>query len=167
MSAAYVGGPDEWGVRVVEALTHDLRMGEISVRHEVFVLEQGVPLVLEIDARDMDPTVRHLVALDAAGQVVGTVRLIPTRGAHHLGRLAVRRSARGRHTGAALVAAVEDLLARETPVGCTVPVELDAQVQARGFYQRLGYEEVSGEVFLDAGIEHITMTRPVQGRAPH
>lgn len=167
MSTPYVGGVDGRGVRVVEALTHELRMGEIAVRHEVFVLEQGVPLVLEVDARDMDPAVRHLVALDALGRVVGTVRLIPTPGSHHLGRLAVRRRARGHHTGAALVGAVHDLLARETPAGSTARVELDAQVHALGFYGRLGYVPVTGEVFLDAGIEHVTMARAVGGRAPH
>lgn len=167
MSAPYVGEPDRWGVRVVEAVGHELRMGEIAVRHEVFVLEQGVPLVLEIDARDMDPMVRHLVALDPGGRVVGTVRIIPTPRAYHLGRLAVRRAARGHHTGAALVGAVHELVARETPTGARARVELDAQVQARGFYEREGYAPLDGTVFLDAGIEHVTMARAVRGRAPH
>jgi len=35
---------------------------------------------------------------------------------------------------------------------------LGAQISARNFYQNLGYQE-EGDFFLDAGIEHITMTK--------
>lgn len=167
MSTGHIDAPDAGGIRIVEALTHGLRMGEISVRHEVFVTEQRVPPVLEIDARDFDPAVRHLVALDRGGRVIATVRLIPEEGGYHLGRLAVRPRWRGRRVGAALVLAAHDLVAGLTPPGASAAVVLDSQVQARGFYERLGYRAVTGEVFLDAGIEHVTMAREVPGRAPH
>ena len=41
----------------------------------------------------------------------------------------------------------------EDAVGGAVRIELSAQTQASGFYERLGYE-VHGPVYLDAGIDH-------------
>jgi predicted GNAT family N-acyltransferase len=37
-------------------------------------------------------------------------------------------------------------------------VELHAQVHARAFYERAGFRSV-GEVYLEAGIEHVGMLR--------
>ncbi|PFG38393.1 putative GNAT family N-acyltransferase [Georgenia soli] len=109
----------------------------------------------------------------------------------HLGRLAVRAAARGRGIGARLVIAIEGLAlaghaAAEsgTPArpGATGPgatngatgngtsddpgtlrvrVVLSAQESAIGFYRRLGYEIVSGERYLDAGIWHQDMAHTV------
>ena len=39
-------------------------------------------------------------------------------------------------------------------------VKLDGQLQAQGFYEKLGYEVKSG-IFLDAGIEHVLMVKEV------
>lgn len=165
------------GFRIVEALSPELRAAELSVRWDVFVLEQGVPMVLEIDARDARLDVRHLVALvdeDASGgtldpgSVIGCVRLITDGpGAFHLGRLAVRREGRGTGCGAALVRAVEALVEELTPAGDTARILLDAQVQARGFYEALGYVATSERIFMDAGIEHVEMALVVGGRASH
>jgi len=157
-------------VHVVEAATRELRLAEIAIRWEVFVEEQRVPPVLEIDARDFRDDVAHLIALDEAGRALGVVRLIPDRPGHfHLGRLAVRAGARGDGVGAGLVRALHGLVARRTPAGHDATVTLDAQIQARGFYERLGYTGVPGEPFLDAGIWHRTMRRTVTGTGdgPH
>lgn len=179
-----VSGP----VRVDLAASDADRLEGTAIRHEVFVREQGVPVVLEIDARDQDPAVVHLLArrIDeaeavrsapgdpgegsgaegASGEALGTVRIIPDGGGHwHLGRLAVRREARGLRVGAALVDAVHEAIARLTPAGSVAVVVLDAQVQAKGFYERQGYGETSGEVFLDAGIPYVEMSREVEGTA--
>ncbi|WP_312348599.1 GNAT family N-acetyltransferase [Actinomyces sp.] len=166
----FVGGATADGLRVVEAVHPGLRAQEIQVRWEVFVREQGVPVVLEVDARDFRPDVVHLVALDASGRALGVVRVIPDGGGHfHLGRLAVRREARGRGIGAELVRAVHALLLAQagTWAGPGPVVDLDAQVQAIGFYEALGYTRTPGEVFLDAGIEHVTMSRTLEAEARH
>lgn len=152
------------GVEIRVADTDEARMACARIRLEVFVGEQGVPFVLEIDARDMDPRVVHLIALRNA-DAVGTVRIIPDgAGRWHLGRLAVRADARGLGVGALLVAAVHEHLARLTPAGSSASVLLDAQVRAKGFYERQGYAPTTGEVFLDAGIEHVEMARSLDGR---
>ena len=92
-----------------------VRRGIADVRLEVFVGEQAVPFVQEIDARDFLATTIHILAVGADGAALGAGRLLrdPARPDRvHLGRLAVRRIARGTGLGARLVAALEDAALR-------------------------------------------------------
>lgn len=133
-----------------------------AVRREVFVVEQNVPEELEYD--EYDATSVHVLAVDADGAGLGTGRLIfgdqarkltgGVDGRVLLGRLAVVAAARGTGLGADLVRAIE-AAGRERGA---VEVELHAQVQALGFYERLGYV-AEGPVYDDAGIPHRTMTK--------
>ncbi|WP_354639641.1 GNAT family N-acetyltransferase [Kitasatospora camelliae] len=132
-----------------------------AVRREVFVEEQNVPEELEYDA--YDATSVHLLALAGDGSPLGTGRLIfgaealeltGVEGRVLLGRLAVVAAARGTGLGAALVRAIEQAGWERG----AVELELHAQVQALGFYERLGYT-AEGAVYEDAGIPHRTMTR--------
>ncbi|PYC87759.1 GNAT family N-acetyltransferase [Streptomyces tateyamensis] len=132
-----------------------------QVRREVFVVEQEIPEELEYDA--LDATSVHLLALGADGAPLGTARLISGAEAYELtglagrvllGRLAVVEAARGTGLGAALVRAVEQAARELGAKEC----ELHAQVQALGFYERLGYT-AEGPVYQDAGIPHRTMVR--------
>ncbi|MFF3247891.1 GNAT family N-acetyltransferase [Streptomyces sp. NPDC002870] len=136
-----------------------------AVRKEVFVVEQQVPAEIEYDEFDAEnaDTV-HVLAVGADGQPLGTGRLLhgdaaadktggdPSVGS--LGRLAVSKAARGLGVGVALVRAIEKA-ARERGLAA---VDLHAQTQALGFYERLGYVAYGAE-FLDAGIGHTAMRR--------
>ncbi|HZX39898.1 MAG TPA: GNAT family N-acetyltransferase, partial [Streptomyces sp.] len=127
-----------------------------AVRKEVFVVEQQVPAEIEYDEFDAEnaDTV-HVLAVGADGQPLGTGRLLhgdaaadktggdPSVGS--LGRLAVSKAARGLGVGVALVRAIEKA-ARERGLAA---VDLHAQTQALGFYERLGYVAYGAE-FLDA-----------------
>ena len=135
-----------------------------ALRHEVFVVGQGVPVELERD--ELDPGADHAVAL-LDGAVVGTGRLVDGRideegrlepgtpgSVSTVGRMAVLDRARGGGIGRALLdLLVERARERELPI-----VELHAQVHARGFYERAGFTPF-GEVYLEAGIEHVGMRR--------
>lgn len=149
------------GLRAERVTTPDQLDEALALRLVVFVEEQGVPLAEEIDDLDRAPTTTHVVVRDAAGVVVGTGRLL-TDPAHpgevHVGRVAVAARARGTGAGARVMRALEDVALAEHAVpaadgGASVRVELSAQVQAAGFYERLGYT-VHGPVYLDAGIDH-------------
>jgi predicted GNAT family N-acyltransferase len=125
-----------------------------ALRHEVFVLGQDVSEELERD--ELDDRVDHAVAL-VDGVLLATGRLIPPDapgGAAAVGRLAVAAAARGRGLGAAVL----DLLERTARERGWPTVELHAQVHATGFYERAGYA-ADGEVYLEAGIEHLTMRK--------
>ncbi len=124
----------------------------MRIRHEVFVMEQAVPVELERD--EWDEGGEHFLAL-LDGRPAGTVRLVVEYpGEAHLGRLAVLPPARGSGLGAALVRAVEER-GRER---CLDSVVLSAQMQALTFYARLGYT-AEGEIFDDAGIPHSWMRK--------
>jgi predicted GNAT family N-acyltransferase len=118
------------------------------VREEVFVVEQGVPLEMEWD--DDDSRCRHALALDAAGDAIGTARLLPEG---RIGRMAVRKSWRRKGVGAALLGALLEE-ARSRGMG---RIELHAQTHAAGFYRRFGFS-ARGAEFLEAGIPHLEMT---------
>lgn len=119
-----------------------------ALRHEVFVIGQDVPEALERD--ELDAASDHAVA-ESDGQVVGTGRLLPDG---TIGRMAVTPAARGRGTGAAVLARLE----RRAAERGLAAVELHAQLHARGFYERAGYEAF-GDVYLEAGIEHVSMRK--------
>ncbi|MFJ8008778.1 GNAT family N-acetyltransferase [Streptomyces fagopyri] len=133
-----------------------------AVRKEVFVGEQGVDEDIEYDAYDSGAL--HVLAVRDDGTPLGTGRLLhgeaaaaKTGGdprAGSLGRLAVKKEARGLGVGVALVGAIEDAARAR---GLT-SVDLHAQTHALGFYERLGYVAY-GEEFLDAGIDHRAMRK--------
>ncbi|MGC3965706.1 MAG: GNAT family N-acetyltransferase [Rhodocyclaceae bacterium] len=119
-----------------------------AIRHEVFVVEQGVPEEIELD--EHDPISLHVLAL-GDGAAVGTGRLLADG---HIGRLAVRRVARGTGVGRAMMLRLMELA---TARGMA-EIVLNAQVQAQPFYVSLGFEP-EGEVFDEAGIDHIVMRK--------
>jgi predicted GNAT family N-acyltransferase len=135
-----------------------------ALRHEVFVVGQGVPEELERD--DLDAEAEHAVAR-VNGVLVGTGRLVDgvigedghrdpaTRGTvGTVGRMAVAAAARGSGVGRAVL---DLLVARAGERGLPV-VELHAQVHARAFYERAGFVPF-GDVYVEAGIEHLGMRR--------
>ncbi|MCW2600980.1 MAG: GCN5-related N-acetyltransferase [Frankiales bacterium] len=119
-----------------------------ALRHEVFVVGQDVPADLERD--ELDAVADHAVAV-VDGMVVATGRLLPDG---TVGRMAVAPSARGQGLGAAVLARLEER-ARERAFPA---IELHAQVHALGFYDKAGYVPF-GEVYLEAGIEHLSMRK--------
>jgi predicted GNAT family N-acyltransferase len=138
-------------IEVREARDAAEREALLALRHEVFVGEQGVPRELEIDEHDERAV--HIVALED-GELVGTCRVLQAGSQAKFGRLVVARAARGQGIGAALLAAAER---RARELGCNQMV-LAAQTSAMGLYERAGYT-ARGEVYLDAGIEHMTMEK--------
>jgi predicted GNAT family N-acyltransferase len=138
-------------IEVREVQDAEERRAAFALRAAVFVDEQGVPPELEIDEHDDDAL--HLVALDGA-RVVGTCRLVDGAGTAKFGRLVVAGDARGRGIGSALLGEAERR-ARALGRG---RMTLTAQTAAMGLYERAGYTP-RGEVFLDAGIKHVTMEK--------
>lgn len=139
-----------------------------ALRYDVFVLGQDVPEELERD--ELDAGADHAVAL-VDGVVVGTGRLVDGRidddsrfvpGSEGtvgtIGRMAVADAARGTGIGRALL----DLLVARAAERGLPAVELHAQLHARGFYERAGFVPF-GEVYLEAGIEHLGMRRAFTG----
>ena len=144
------------GARV--ASTAADRAAAYTVRHQVFVDEQGVAPELERD--QADATAVHVIAF-LAGEVVGTGRFVDAGdGTARVGRMAVLPDARGRGVGAAVLGGLETAAAERA----LRTVTLHAQLSARSFYERLGYAAYGAE-FTEAGIRHVAMRRALSGSA--
>lgn len=119
-----------------------------ALRHEVFVVEQLVPVELERD--ELDAVSDHAVHV-VGDRVVGTGRLLPDG---TIGRMAVDALHRGSGIGASVLARLEQRAAeRGLP-----HVELHAQTHALGFYERAGWTAF-GEPYDEAGIAHVSMRK--------
>lgn len=123
-----------------------------ALRFEVFVEEQNVPEDLEWDGEDA--RCQHALAfLD--GRAVGTGRLSPDG---KIGRMAVRREARGHGVGAAVL---QHLVGQARAAGLD-GAYLHAQSHALAFYERAGFK-AEGPTFDEAGIDHRHMAMSFAG----
>lgn len=118
-----------------------------AIRTAVFVREQGVPDELEWDG--VDEQCVHALAQTAAGEAIGTGRLLPDG---HIGRMAVVKHWRRKGVGGSIL---KELIAAAVDAG-HANVALNAQTHALEFYARFGFE-VDGDVFMEAGIPHCSM----------
>ena len=134
-------------------VTQDLKAC-LKLRFEVFVDEQGVPVEEERDA--LDDSATHLLALQD-GTPVGTARIVFQDDTAKIGRVCVVKTARGTGLGAKLIEACVSVAGNQTGI---TRAKLGAQTHAIGFYEKLGFE-VYGPVYLDAGIDHRDMVKPL------
>lgn len=122
-----------------------------EIRKAVFMAEQGFKD--EFDEYENCST--HFLGY-TGGKAVGTSRVhfAPEYGAYKIGRIAVLREYRGRHIGDAMVKAAENWLKAN---GETKAVIL-AQVQAAGFYEKLGYLKTDFTC-MEEHCPHVLMTK--------
>lgn len=121
-----------------------------ALRREVFVIEQRIPESEEFDADDLTAT--HLVAI-AAGNVVGTLRIIYAPEHAKLGRVVVSKLWRGRGISTRLLERAMSI-ARENGQS---RFYLTAQHDKLGVYEKLGFVAY-GDPFDDgSGILHLRM----------
>ncbi|RAV19855.1 GNAT family N-acetyltransferase [Paenibacillus contaminans] len=130
----------------------------LRIRLEVFVREQHVPADEEIDSFDASYDACRHILLRNGGTAVATGRWRKYEDkAAKLQRIAVLSAYRGGGFGKAVIDALEN---DAKAAGMEYAV-LDAQCQAEAFYRKLGYETVSEKPFLDAGIWHVRMKKPL------
>lgn len=133
-----------------------------AIRHRVFVEEQGVMVLTDVDRWDRDDATIHVVA-DHAGEIAGTVRLYPLDdGGRWKGdRLAVLPAHRSSLVGVRLV---RFAVATASAAGGIV-MEASVQVPNVSFFERLGWRRV-GEVAPYYGLPHQSMEIDLPGVAP-
>lgn len=133
---------------------NELANGELydilKARVDVFVVEQKCPYP-EIDGKDKDAY--HMVLRDEHG-IAAYLRVLKSGVSFPepaLGRILTTQ--RGEGLGARIVS--EGIKFAEEKLGAE-KIRIEAQVYARGFYEKLGFRQCS-EPFMDDGIEHIEM----------
>jgi len=140
--------------RVQVVSFEDAKAAIQMIRSQVFQQEQNVEPDLDFDG--LDDMTPHLLAY-CEDEPVGTARM-RSLDSHSvkLERMAVLSAYRGQGIGKALVrAAIVFAAAQSIPEIC-----LNAQVHAKEFYKKLGFESY-GEEFEDAGIAHIAMKKAI------
>ncbi len=123
----------------------------LVLRCAVFVVEQQSPYQ-EVDDSDKDAL--HIWLADDEGAIAAYARVLPpavTHPTHSIGRvIAVKRG-----VGLGKRIMEEAIRVAQNEMGAQT-ITIEAQVQARGFYEKLGFVQTSDE-FDDAGIPHIEM----------
>ncbi|MGL4909166.1 MAG: GNAT family N-acetyltransferase [Bacteroidales bacterium] len=126
----------------------------LFVRGIVFCEEQGIAYEEDIDGCDEVAT-HVLVTID--NEPIGAARLRVFDNYAKMERIAVRKSYRGRGVGKQLLAFMLNYLER---LQCA-KVKIHAQAYLLEFYQSFGFV-ASGEMFLEASIEHYYMEKSLQ-----
>lgn len=124
----------------------------LKARVDVFVVEQNCPYP-EIDGKDKDAY--HIFLRDENG-IAAYLRVLKSGVSFPepaLGRILTTR--RGEGLGTQIVN--EGIQFIEENLGAE-KIRIEAQVYAKGFYEKLGFRQCS-EPFMDDGIEHIEMLR--------
>lgn len=142
-------------MKVIQTTDLNQREDAYSVRTTVFVGEQNVPPALEID--ELEDEAVHFILYNEEQKPCGAGRFRTVGEFGKVERICVLKEARGNGAGHLIMDAIEQHA--KTIDGLTT-LKLDAQLHAIPFYEKRGYEVISGE-FLDAGILHKTMTKPL------
>ena len=122
----------------------------VQLRLETFVVEQ-TRIYNDLDAIDLRAI--HLFHQDAKGRVDTYARIFETGGRVHFGRVAVAKDSRGQGPGRAMVEQILDLCEQSFPGRA---IEIEAQEQVVGLYEKLGFQRVS-EPFILASTPHVKM----------
>ena len=134
-------------IQILDHITDEIK----QIRIDVFMKEQGFA-----DEFDEIDEIAKFVLLYIDGKPAGTCRYFPSNeeGDAPIGRMAVRKLYRGQHLGTKIMMAAENGIRRDGFKTCS----LSAQVQAKPFYESLGYK-AEGEEYLDEGCPHILMRK--------
>lgn len=125
-----------------------------AVRTAVFVNEQGFSPELEVD--ETDRTAYHIAMFDGP-KPIATGRVFPCEEDPHvyvIGRVAVLKKYRSQGVGYKLMGKLEECA---KSLGGQAVV-LGAQLQARPFYEKNGYEEY-GQEYQEEGCPHVHMKK--------
>lgn len=122
----------------------------VQLRLETFVVEQ-TRIYNDLDAIDLRAI--HLFHQDAKGCVDAYARIFETGTTIHFGRVAVAKDSRGQGPGRAMVEQILDLCEQSFPGRA---IEIEAQEQVVGLYEKLGFQRVS-EPFILASTPHVKM----------
>ncbi|WP_268821893.1 GNAT family N-acetyltransferase [Paenibacillus tarimensis] len=133
-------------ITLPEDLEHAYR-----IRRKVFVEEQGVAAEVEID--EYESQADHILVY-YEGEPVGTSRIRNVDGVAKLERICLLPTHRKHGLGKLLVSELE-AIAREKGLK---KAKLHGQVQAKAFYEKLGYTAVS-DVFIEENIPHLLFVK--------
>ncbi len=143
------------GPVVRKASTKEDIKSVMKLRRTVFIVEQNVPEEREIDRYDLSAD-HFLVLLKEKPVGCGRARFYndSSKKTGKIERMAIIEPFRRKNIGRKLMEHLMDYCIKRQ---CD-QILVHAQCRAVGFYEKCGFSS-RGEVFLDAGIEHIEMIK--------
>lgn len=144
--------------KAFQELTPNELYDMLRLRSEVFVVEQNCVFP---DMDDKDQLCHHVLFYNDDKVLVATSRLVPVGVSYpdmmSIGRIVTSQLARGAGVGQELVELSIQECYRLFGKG---PIRIGAQLYAKKFYERFGFEQ-SSEVYDEDGIDHIKMVKQV------
>ena len=147
-----------WECRSFSELTNVELYKILQLRNEVFVVEQNCPYQ-DCDGKDLKAF--HLSAWQNENLMAYT-RLLPPgisyENSASIGRVLTSPTARKQNMGKELMTkSIEKIY----ELFGQAPITIGAQLYLKKFYESFLFMQ-TGDMYLEDGIEHITMERPVQ-----
>lgn len=132
-------------------MRHETAYNIARLRHRVYVMEQGITTVEELDGRDLEPTTQ-IWWIQIEGVPVSTLRVM-REDPHTLsiGRVATDKPFRGLGLASSLIRAVLAYYPDQR-------LAMHAQSHLQDWYESFGLER-TGEPFYEAGMEHVSLLR--------
>lgn len=129
----------------------DLSKDSMAIRKTVFCDEQG----FKDEFDEIDEKAIHIVCYEKEIPIA-TCRVYynSTEEMYVVGRIAVIKEYRGKDYGAKILKSAEEEIVN---MGGN-KAALSAQIQAKGFYEKQGYE-TEGDSYMDEGCPHIKMKK--------
>ena len=122
-----------------------------AIRSIVFMDEQQCSFEEEFDG--LDDQAQHIIG-EIEGQPIACARIRYLKDYAKLERIAVLKAHRGKCFGREIILFMIECCKHKKVSLAT----MNAQVYAQAFYEKLCFK-AEGEIFLEAGIEHIKMSR--------
>ncbi|WP_413628106.1 GNAT family N-acetyltransferase [Fructilactobacillus vespulae] len=141
-----------WYVKKFAELTTQELFLIYKARGAVFIEEQQI---VENDIDEQDLTAIHVFEIQADA-VVAYARVFQMDQHVTFGRVLTSAAVRGTGKGKALLNELFSVIKHDFK---GLPIEIDAQVHAIGYYEKSGFQ-VTSAPFLEAGVSHVKMTHP-------
>lgn len=119
-----------------------------AVRKQVFMDEQGFSTELD----ETDKIATHVILYDN-DKPIATGRIYQENDEYHIGRICVLKAYRKNHLASIVMQTLEEIGFKQTDT-----IYLSAQIQAKGFYEKLGYQAY-GDEYMDEHCPHIMMKK--------
>lgn len=142
-----------WKVKKYQDLSLDEFHDLVSLRIEVFVVEQDCPYQ-ELDGKDK--TAHHLFCLDDKGSILATSRILGPGISYpevSIGRVVVAESARGKGVAHEMMNKSKEFVLKEYG---DAAIRISAQEYLESYYSSHGFK-FTGKKYLEDGIPHMEM----------
>lgn len=144
-----------WKIKSFEELSNVELYNILSLRMEVFVVEQNCPYQ-DADGKDLKSV--HLMGFDEKDGLIAYSRIVPAGISFKeisIGRVVSSPKLRRTGAGEALMEKSIEVIYQKYG---TVPIHIGAQLYLKKFYEKFGFIQVSEE-YLEDNIPHIEMIK--------